>query len=270
MWFELTHKLFNLFIFKYLAGLLFVTLQVTVFCAGVFLCLGLRLNDWEWLIFAAIPLVVVFFSYLFSVNVLIGVWTRSALTALLVTFLLWFGLYSVTAAETIVNMIKTQMVIEVEQYDQAIANLDTHLAAVEPGEEATPPSPRAAMQTERDELARQRDEDQADIDKIERWHKPIRIVRTVLPKTGETIALADRWLRRDTDINIMDIMTGGVRQDDAGQFTRGRSHDEDRQAERRVEAEAEARSEFMIIGSSLAFEAVVLLIAGWIFVRRDY
>ena len=73
---------------KFATSLLFVLLQVTLFCVGVFLCMGIRLGDWEWKIFAAIPVVTLFFSYLFSVNVLFGVWTRSALAALLITMML--------------------------------------------------------------------------------------------------------------------------------------------------------------------------------------
>lgn len=260
----------RLFIFKYLAGLLFVTLQISIFCLGVFLCLGLRLNDWQWLIFAAVPLVVVFYSYLFSVNVLVGVWSRSALTALLVTLLMWTSLWGVNAAETIVNMFKMQIVLEIEEHDEEITGLERQLETLEATGEAPAPTARENVRIRLETLRSDRDEMQSTIDKIERWHRPVRVVQAILPKTGETIGLADRWLRRDTDINIMDILTGGVTRDESGAFARGRSQDEDREVERRLEDQMESRSEFYVIGTSLLFEAVVLALACWIFVRRDY
>ena len=57
------------------AGLLFVTLQVVVFCLASFLVIGLRGGAWEPGLFIAVPLVVCFFSYLYAVCVLLGVVT---------------------------------------------------------------------------------------------------------------------------------------------------------------------------------------------------
>jgi len=37
-----------------------------------------------------------------------------------------------------------------------------------------------------------------------------------------------------------------------------------------VQEEINARAAVGLIGSSLAFEAVVLVVAAWVFVRRDY
>src|SRR6185437_5144958 len=79
----------RLFLTKYLAGLLFVTLQVVVISVGSFFVLGLRGHDWEPGLFWAIPIVVCFFSYLFAVCVLLGVKTRSTIAALLLTILCW-------------------------------------------------------------------------------------------------------------------------------------------------------------------------------------
>ena len=54
----------KLFLLKYAASLLFVLLQVTIFCVGVFLAMGWRIGDWEWKVFAAIPIITLFYSYL--------------------------------------------------------------------------------------------------------------------------------------------------------------------------------------------------------------
>ncbi|UCD76701.1 MAG: hypothetical protein JSV91_07195 [Phycisphaerales bacterium] len=259
----------KVFFFKYIASLLFVVLQVAIFCLGVFLCLGLRLSDWEWRIFAAIPLLTLFYSYLYSVNVLIGVWSRSTLTALLVTLLFWFGIFSTNAAETIVNRIKTQMIMEVEGNDRDIARMEVSLGGLQSNQVPADSPARANLQRSLESTRSDRDERQVLIDKIERWHKPVRVLQAIMPKTGETIGLLDRWLRRDTDINIMDILDGAVAVDESGRYRRTQG-DEDREIERRLESEAETRSDWYIIGTSLAFEAVVLLLGCSIFVKRDY
>ncbi len=66
----------RLFLTKYLCGLLFVALQIGCFCAASFAVIGLRGRAWEPGIFLAVPIVLLFFSYLFCFCVLIGVWTH--------------------------------------------------------------------------------------------------------------------------------------------------------------------------------------------------
>ncbi len=124
---------------------------------------------------------------------------------------------------------------------------------------------RTDLESRRDE----RDSTLELIGKIDNWYKPIRATRTVMPKTAETIALLDRWLRRDTDVNLMDIFQGKVAGNESSGFSVTNTSD-DREAQRRVQQEYDAKSEVFLIGSSLAFEVLVLSFACWIFVRRDY
>jgi ABC-type transport system involved in multi-copper enzyme maturation permease subunit len=77
----------RLFLTKYLCGLLFVALQIGCFCAASFAVIGLRGGAWEPGIFLAVPIVLLFFSYLFCFCGLIGVWMRSTVAAVLLTFL---------------------------------------------------------------------------------------------------------------------------------------------------------------------------------------
>ena len=118
-------------------------------------------------------------------------------------------------------------------------------------------------------LREERDSTLETIGKIDNWYKPIRTMRTVMPKTAETIALLDRWLRRSTDVNLFDLLQGKVARDDSGAF-RVTNTSDDREAQRRVQQEYDAKSEWYLIGSSLVFEALVLSLACFIFVRRDY
>ena len=59
----------RLFLLKYLGGLLFVALQVTVFTAIVFLALGWRTGEWNLTVFWAVPVVTFVFSLLHAVSV---------------------------------------------------------------------------------------------------------------------------------------------------------------------------------------------------------
>ena len=257
----------KLFVIKYCFSLLFVLLQVAVFCVGIFFCMGLRIGEWNWLIFAAIPLVTVFFSYLYSVNVLFATITRSALTSLLLTLLLWFSLFSVSQTEGILNLFKTQQTIQVERLEEQVANTEASLARMDDVEtaETLRGNLEVRLEEQRDELA----QIQATADRLDRWHRPIRASQRVLPKTAETIGLLDRWLKKEGDLNLLDLMNGNVRTDEDGNIV-VREGSLENQSQQRMVEEYESRSSWYVIGTSLAFEFVVLSIACLIFCRRDY
>jgi ABC-type transport system involved in multi-copper enzyme maturation permease subunit len=259
----------RLFFYKYIASLLFVLLQVSLFCAGVFLCMGWRLADWDWRIFLAIPIVVVFYSYLFSVCVLIGVWTRSALAALLLTLLLWFGLYAINQTEIILNLVSTEVAVQMEDHEQRITELKTRrdeLRAQESDEDA---AAIARVETEIANAQKQHGDVERMLGKLTPWRGGVRTIQIILPKTSETIALLDRALKRETDVNLMDLFTGNVSRDSSGGFM-STDTSRDRRVRQRLEDEYTARSLWYVLGTSLIFEAVVLALACWIFVRRDY
>jgi len=212
------------FLYKYCFGLLFVFVQVLLFCLGVFLCVGWRVGEWNWMIFAAVPLVTFFFSLLYCVCVLLGVLTRSALAALLLTLLFWFSLFSINTAEGMLNQFRIM----------AQVSGDAEVEAT-----------------------------------LTKWHRPVRAVQYVLPKTGETIALLDRWLKKDTDVNLIDLMNGNVEAMPDGTFRTTQRNDE-AEAQIRLQEEYESRSQWYVLGTSAAFEVVVLALACFFFVRRDY
>ncbi|MHC4428483.1 MAG: hypothetical protein ACYS0D_07740 [Planctomycetota bacterium] len=264
----------TLFFYKYLVSLLFMVLQVGLFCIGVFLCLGLRLGDWDWKIFLAIPILTVFYSYLYSVNVFVGVWTRSALAALLLTMLFWFSLFGVAAAESIIYQQRTRFVIDAERNQESIERLETRLEELGGETPEEEPTGEAALQRSRvlDQLEETRSdlEEQNDlVDRLDRWHRPVRVMVWCLPKTSETVNLLDRYLRRDTDVNIMDIFTGSVVPDEDGGFST-RDTSTDRELQRRLTEELYSRSLWYVLGTSLLFEVVVLAGACTVFVRRDF
>ena len=75
--------------------------------------------------------------------------------------------------------------------------------------------------------------------------------------------------RKDFLFNLMDLFTGNVQQDSSGGFV-STNTSRDRQVQQRLQNEYGARSLWYVVGTSLVFEAVVLSLACWIFVRRDY
>ncbi|MFN3165521.1 MAG: ABC transporter permease [Phycisphaeraceae bacterium] len=92
----------RLFLTKYVLGLGFVALQVAVFSICGFIVIGIRASDWDPTIFLAIPIVVLFFSYLYAICVLVGVVTRSTLLAVILTVVAWFGMFIVNFADDVI------------------------------------------------------------------------------------------------------------------------------------------------------------------------
>ncbi len=254
----------RLFITKYCGGLLFVTLQVAVFCTASFLVLGVRGDVWEPALFIAIPLVVIFFSYLFAICTLLGLVTRSTIAALLLTLLVWFGLFLLNMADGIVLMMKTTN-------EQRIAAIERSIEANERSIEMWHERDPERVPAVEERLVRA----QADLEEAQGNGQTVGVIynivyglKTVLPKTGETIDLLERWL-----IDLAELPGGtdaggdamGSYDPETGQF---RADNEATQLE--FVRELRDRSVWWVLGTSLAFELLVLLAAGWIFHKRDF
>jgi len=259
----------QLFFMKYIVSLLFVLLQVTVFCVGIFFCVGLRLGEWNWNLFAAVPIVLVFYSYLFSVNVFVGVLTRSSITALLLTVIFWMGLWSSQTAETVLNQFVTQQEVKIDSFEEGIIDYEVELLALE---EKSPDDFRIEEKRKRiNSMKEDVREARESFDQIEAWHRPTKWVLTVLPKTGQTIGLLDRWMSDNSGFDIAAIMRGEMdvfeNMEEIDVTTRGAR---ERETMRRLLEDYRGRSLWYVVGTSLLFEGFILAIAAWIFVRRDY
>ena len=234
----------RLFITKYFSGLLFVALQVLVVTLGGFLVMGLRGHQWLPSIFWAIPIVICFFSYLFGVCVLFGVATRSTIAALLLVLLCWALFAMLDYSEPILLN---------------YANTFQNQAARTP--------PPTASEQEQSEL----NSDKSSAKMFRLLHVIAYAVKTVTPKTAATIDLLDRSMvtKADVDASL-----------DAQRYrmgSRGRQRDffgaetnELLSSEKETFHEIWSRSPAWVIGTSLGFEFVIVLWAGWIFCRRDY
>ena len=263
----------RLFATKFLTGLLFVVLQVTVFTVGSFLVLGLRAGVWEPGLFLAIPIVVLFFSYLFSICALLGVLTRSTLTAFFLTLVAWFLIWGLNRADTFLNGIgdfyqnrARSAELQVARFDRQISDLEARLKPVQPRpgmqDQSVAAGGDAADGRELERLRILRDRTAA---KVAETKPPAQLIvaqrvvficNTLVPKTQDTLGLLDRVLFTDSDIQET---TKSTTEETAlrrrGTPTLGFLH---------------ARGLGWILGSSLAFELVMLGLASWLFCRRDY
>lgn len=315
----------RLFLTKYVAGLLFVALQAAVFAIGAILLVGIRGGVWDLRPLLAIPLIVLFFSYLFCVCAFVGMLTRSTLLALLATMLLWLATWAAATVENFMLDQRLRQEREVARLQTQMETLQTTLVALDeqiaelrgnpvPEAPATPetslPTPenappdageavepaapppgrrppgrrggnRSLLEAGRDILsqldaaggleslernrvnvARQVEQLQTQLPPAQersqsttKWHKRVYVVAAVLPKTGETKQLFQRYVIDKSDIEgllkILMDMTG----------------DPDAAA---AETAIGNRSLWWVIGTSVLFEIVILGAASWIFVRRDF
>lgn len=264
----------RVFLTKYVMGLLFVALQVLVFSLGSFLVFGLRAGLWEPGLFLAVPIVVVFFSYLFCVCALIGLLTRSTITSLLVTVLFWFVLFILNAGDATLMQFRTMNELLVEKEQARIALMEKNTAKVlrqqrerdglsvegwEPtADEIIAANPYLRTNTGRvDRLS-------GDLEKLVFWSDLVYGVKTALPKTGETTALLERHL---VDLSELPQPEG---EEQEFSLDAEEINISDEEMSMALQREFRSRSIWWIVGTSLIFEGFVLGVCCLIFARRDF
>ncbi len=267
----------RLFLTKYATGLLFVGLQVAVFSLGSFLVFGIRAGMWEPRLFLAVPIVVIFFSYLYCICALIGLISRSTITALLVTMLAWAGLFMVNLADEILQMLDTQWEVRIDSENERLERMESNTSKLliranaqshEYPDDWVPSTDE--IEAKNPFIARNRervDGIQETRGKMKPWLGMVVTVKTVLPKTSETGALLERWL-----IDLSELPTD----DDEPMFDLDGDLDDDElpvdqdEANLRLQERYRARSVGWVLGTSLIFEFFVIGLCLVIFVRRDF
>jgi hypothetical protein len=249
------------FVSKYFASLLFVLLQITVFAIGCFLVIGIRDGEWRPDIFLAIPLITLMFSYIYAFCVLLGVWTRSTVAALLLSILLWLFFSGVQRLEVNLHVFTLGT-------EKTIARVSTDIKGLEERAQAVPKNlldfqpglSRTRLEADRSRLQ--------GLQKAQSVLRPLHVflecLNYAVPKTVDTNNLLDRWLARADDLPS---------DDDSGpsgpDFFDIDSRDL-RAATRETVAGQRRQTIQYIVGSSAAVEIAVLSLAAWIFCRRDY
>jgi hypothetical protein len=243
------------------------------------------------------------FSYLFGLMTLLGVVTRSAIAALLFTILIWFLIFLVNFADNMLLTFTTKSELDIQRHHEVIADTEQKVgelraeletlktpddAATDDQADTPDANPKAVRLESRisvgEAYLKKVNEDLSDAEKLERalapWFRIIHTAKTVLPKTDETTQLLRRWMVDIANLQEEDIADAREHQepDEAlkSLFPEG---DEKRPKSTQVTMEevqaavikkVDARSVSWVIGTSLAFEGVTVLLAGFIFWRRDF
>jgi ABC-type transport system involved in multi-copper enzyme maturation permease subunit len=268
----------RLFLTKYITGLFFVALQVLVFTVGCILVIGIRGNAWEPKLLLAVPIVLAFFSYLFAFCAFLGLITRSTITSLLGTLLLWFLIFLLNIADSTMLAQREGSELRVEDRTQDVErqenfarkridqlrangdpvpgdnpedNVDDPLVAVNP-----------ALGMSRNRLA----EAQESAETWRGWARNAFIAKTVFPKTQETISLLERELiTREEILKLMGMQEPPPSANDEDLPAMA-----DPRTTERVTMVLRERSTLWILGTSFGFEAFFLALCCLIFARRDF
>ncbi|MEM1071343.1 MAG: hypothetical protein AAGB48_08880 [Planctomycetota bacterium] len=271
----------RLFLTRYATGLLFALLQVTLFSLSAFLVIGVRGGEWIWSSFLAVPIVLVFFSYLSAIMAFFGLLTRSTISSLLLTLLVWFMLFIVNVVDNEIIEAHEAAKIRVESQER---NLDTalenaRLSYIQQQERQGNELPEDYRPT-RDEvltvnvfiptLERAIERNRESVQDLEPWSRGMFIAKSILPKTGETIGLLDRFVMSEEDATaflgfIPEDMAETEVDDETGAVRVGI-----RDSATAVAEVYESRSLVWVVGTSLVFEGFILGICGIIFARRDF
>ncbi len=268
----------RLFLTKYAAGLTFAALQVGVFTLASFLVLGLRGGAWLPGLFLAIPVVVVFFSYLFCVCAFLGLLTRSTVASILLTLLFWFVIFIFNFTDGMMLGLRHTSEINEERVAAQLDREEQRVARIfrqqNGGAEAPEPSEAQldALSPRLVDLREDLPKRQQSAETWRTWSRLVVGVKTVLPKTGETVAVLPRWLMpsQTDEERVAEMERRGYRpasEDPINFFSDGAN---DAELIARLEKAAEGRSLAWVILTSIAFEVVVLLLCCWIFTRRDF
>lgn len=289
----------RLFFTKYIAAMMFATLQVTAFTLVSFLVIGIRGGAWEWQIFLAIPIVVLVFSYIFSVCVLAGLRSKSTIFSLIVAGGFWLAIFTVHAGESLLLLGKSQLAarganIENQQLprmkDAAKKNIERQLAITDPGVQVPAYSDAAKVGNPTDQdlalanpMLESRlqalEENRELLGNIVMFHRIVYVTKAILPKTSETTGLLEKYTLSEEmaqlkaaapkqEVAIDDDTDGMINETREQRRIRERQIQAD--AADRMEKEVQGRSLWYILGGSIAFEAVILAICAWMFARRDF
>jgi len=262
-----------LFLIKYIGGLMFVTLQVTIFALCSFLVLGIRGGDWEPRVFLSIPLVVAVFSFLFCFCVLLGVITRSAITALLVTLLIWFALFGLQFTESLLLTMTTRHELAIESLERKLGELPAtnQGSSTRPGHRSWSLSsmlPFGLGEESRTQMKQHLERLKAEHG-LETTHNVFLAAVTVIPKTEVATDLLSRVLIRE-DATRPHADNEPV-PDFSDDVPMGQENREQREyLDHAVKKAQDSRGLVWSLGTSFAAEFVIVGLAAWLFCRRDY
>ncbi len=270
----------RLFLTKYLTGLLFVGLQILVFSVGCMLVLGIRAGAWEFGLLLAVPIVLAFFSYLYSVCVFVGLVTRSTIAALLLTILFWVIIFIANTGDSVMLAQREGAILRVEDRQEAVEvqerfatkRIEQFREQGKPvpgeGDEPLPSGAVDTMSAVNPTLTKARDrlaDAENSVPTWETWASRVFVLKTLLPKTQETIGLLERHLISNDELEKLNQMGGNNRAANENEPAMA-----DPRVPERVAKIMRSRTIGWVLGTSFAFEIILLGLSTIIFVRRDF
>ncbi len=261
----------RLILLKYVSALTFVALQVMAFTLGWFVLIGIRGHSWEPRLLLAVPIVLLFFSYIYAVCALVGMLTRSTIAALIATAIFWLAIFGVHLTEQIFLQLKVNNLVRQDRITAYIQSLEAQRArqeeqAAKEGRTVDP----SIISVNESNLARRKtqlDEIKKNEPTVLKGHAIIYAVKSVLPKTSETVGLLQRWLiSREEAARFLPPPDADGSGTNSGEDFRG-TH---RATQQRMDEELRGRTLFWVLGTSLLFEGIVVGGMCWVFCRRDF
>ncbi len=112
----------QLLVYKYVGGLTFIFLIATVAVGGVWLATGVRSGSWDPSFLLVIPVLTFSFAILYAVSVVVAVYTRSAIAAILVTLAFMFGLYVFGQVKTFFDLNKVLHIADLPEWSYTLVD----------------------------------------------------------------------------------------------------------------------------------------------------
>jgi len=228
-------------------------------------------RSWDASLFLAVPIVVLFFSYLYCFCALIGLVTRSTIASVLITIGFWVLIFLVHSGEQVFLTFKTSNELRQERLVAMIGALQaqrdqSEQQAKSEGREVDPSVLHVndtALQKRQEQLERTK----ADSKMLIRGHAILYGVMSVLPKTKETVGLLNRYLlttkEQEQFLGGDDTPAPGARSQDDVRISQ-------KQLMVRLEQERRSRTVFWVIGTSAGFELAMVGLLVLVFCRRDF
>lgn len=266
----------RLFLTKYVFALIFTAAQVLAFCTVAYTIIGLRGGAWDWRIFLAVPLVTLFFSYLYCICVLCGILLRSTLMSILITLLVWAVVFILSWSDAVLTRFTAAADLRTRTCQQIVDSnqkmFDTN--------NAKPTTQRAnlsAFEFQQDVARKNLVDAEIDAANVRWWQHLIWNIESPLPKVRETVNLLSRWVV--TPQPFLQVRSRQRQSREAWRKDHNFKPRDDQDLDRYYDTdEAEAatvedlsgRSLWWVLGTSTGFELVILTWAAWVFCRRDF
>ncbi|MDA7881132.1 ABC transporter permease [Akkermansiaceae bacterium] len=236
----------QIFAAKFVGSLFFVLIQVGLFVLIVFVAFKWRLGSWHPQLFWYVPAVLLVFVSLYSFLVLVAVKTRSVLTALLLTFLVWgiSALLGFSEEKMRAFMVMKERGFFAQAQSERVGSDEESLEPSTDGPEA----PEEEEETQSVNAFEENDDGT-----LERVHGVVKTIHSFFPKNGPIMDEAKKRLLLEEVDHL--VARGG---DDVEEMAM------------RKDLIDHGNSSFYTIWSSVLFAAVMLALAAFSFCRRDY